>query len=84
MTSSTWTGITPSMQIKKQSVYINSLIANNVTPGYNLYVNGTTRCNGTLGVGNGSSAEIDFFPNSSSTIGARIKAYNDRIEFVFS
>lgn len=84
MTSTTWTGITPSMQIKKQSVYINSLIANNVTPGYNLYVNGTTRCNGTLGVGNGSSAEIDFFPNSSSTIGARIKAYNDRIEFVFS
>lgn len=84
MTSSTWTGITPSMQIKKQSVYINSLIANNVTPGYNLYVNGTTRCNGTLGVGNGSSAEIDFFPNSSSTIGARIKAYSDRIEFVFS
>lgn len=84
MTSTTWTGITPSMQIKKQSVYINSLIANNVTPAYNLYVNGTTRCNGTLGVGNGSSAEIDFFPNSASTIGARIKAYNDRIEFVFS
>lgn len=84
MTSTTWTSITPSMQIKKQSVYINSLIANNVTPGYNLYVNGTTRCNGTLGVGNGSSAEIDFFPNSASTIGARIKAYSDRIEFVFS
>lgn len=84
MTFTTWTGITPSMQIKKQSVYINSLIANNVTPGYNLYVNGTTRCNGTLGVGNGSSAEIDFFPSSASTIGARIKAYSDRIEFVFS
>ena len=83
MTSTTWTGITPSMQIKKQSVYINSLIANNVPPSYNLYVNGTTRCNGTLGVGNGSSAEIDFFPNSSSTIGAKIVAYNDRIEFVF-
>lgn len=84
MTSNTWANITPSMQIKQQSVYINSLIANTVTPGYNLYVNGTTRCNGTLGVGNGSSAEIDFFPNSSSTIGARIKAYSDRIEFVFS
>ncbi len=84
MANSTWANITPSMQIKQQSVYINSLIANDVTPSYNLYVNGTTRCNGTLGVGNGSSAEIDFFPNSSSTIGARIKAYNDRIEFVFS
>lgn len=84
MANNTWANITPSMQIKQQSVYINSLIANGVTPSYNLYVNGTTRCNGTLGVGNGSSAEIDFFPNSSSTIGARIKAYNDRIEFVFS
>ena len=84
MANNTWANITPSMQIKKQSVYINSLIANGVTPDYNLYVNGTTRCNGTLGVGNGSSAEIDFFPNSSSTIGARIKAYSDRIEFVFS
>lgn len=81
MTSSTWKNITPSMQIRNQSVYINSLI---VTPSYNLYVNGTTRCNGTLGVGNGSSAEIDFFPNSSSIIGARIKAYSDRIEFIFS
>lgn len=84
MTSNTWANITPSMQIIQQSVYINSLIANTVTSGYNLYVNGTTRCNGTLGVGNGSSAEIDFFPNSASTIGARIKAYSDRIEFVFS
>lgn len=84
MANSTWANITPSMQIKQQSVYINSLIANGVTPSYNLYVNGTTRCNGTLGVGNGSNAQIDFFSNSSSTIGARIKAYNDRIEFVFS
>lgn len=84
MANNTWANIIPSMQIKQQSVYINSLINNNVTPGYNLYVNGTTRCNGTLGIGNGSSAEIDFFPNSSSTIGARIKAYSDRIEFVFS
>lgn len=84
MANNTWANITPSMQIKQQSVYINSLIANGVTPSYNLYVNGTTRCNGTLGVGNGSNAQIDFFSNSSSTIGARIKAYNDRIEFVFS
>lgn len=83
MSSSTWTSITPSMQIKNQSVYINSLIANGTTPSYNLYVNGSTRCNGTLGVGTGSSAEIDFFPNSSSTIGAKIVAYSDRIEFVF-
>ena len=85
MANNTWANITPSMQIKKQSVYINSLIANGVTPDYNLYVNGSTCCHGTLGVGSGSgSAEIDFFPSSSSTIGARIKAYSDRIEFIFS
>lgn len=84
MANNTWANITPSMQIKSQSVYINSLIGNGVTPAYNLYVNGSTRCNGTLGVGNGSNAEIDFFPSSSSTINARIKAYSDRIEFVFS
>lgn len=85
MANNTWANITPSMQIKSQSVYINSLIGNGVTPAYNLYVNGSTCCHGTLGVGNGSgNAEIDFFPISSSTIGARIKAYGDRIEFVFS
>lgn len=85
MTSNTWTNITPSMMIKNQSVYINYSVANDATPIYNFCVNGTTRCRGTLGVGAGSgSAEIDFFPSSSSTIGARIKAYNDRIEFVFS
>lgn len=84
MKSNTWANITPSMQIKQQSVYINSLINNTVTPNYNLYVNGTTRCNGTLGVGNGSSAEIDFFPKDYSTIKAKIVAYDDRIEFVFA
>lgn len=84
MTSSTWTSITPSMQIKNQSVYINSLIASGTTPSYNLYVNGSTRCNGTLGVGTGSSAEIDFFPTSSTATGAKIVAYSDRIEFVFN
>lgn len=84
MTNNTWTNITPSMMIKNQSVYINYSVANGAAPMYNFCVNGTTRCRGTLGVGDGSSAEIDFFPNSASTIGARIKAYSDRIEFVFS
>lgn len=84
MTSSTWKNITPSMQIRNQSVYINYLVKSDAVASYNLYVNGTTRCNGTLGVGNGSNAEIDFFPNSASIIGARIKAYSDRIEFVFT
>ena len=39
--TSDWTDITPSMQIKNQSVYINSLIANGDSPSYNLYVAGT-------------------------------------------
>ena len=86
MTSSTWTNITPSMQIKNQSVYINSLIANGVTPSYNLYVNGPTRCNGDLAVGegNGSSAIISFFSSNSTTSDAKIDVYKDRIEFSFN
>ena len=83
MTNNTWTNITPSMMIKNQSVYINYSVANGAAPMYNFCVNGTTRCRGTLGVGDGSSAEIDFFPSGSSTIKAKIKAYSDRIEFVF-
>lgn len=79
-----WSEITPSMQIKRQSVYINSLIRNGITPCYTLYINGSTRCNGTLGVGDGSKAEIDFFPSSSSSIRAKIKVSDDRIEFVFN
>ena len=39
--------ITPSIQVKGQSLYVNSLIANGVVPGYNFYVNGTTYLNGT-------------------------------------
>lgn len=42
MTSSTWTTTTPSVQIKGQSLYINSLIANGAAPSYNFYVNGTS------------------------------------------
>ena len=84
MTNNTWTNITPSMMIKNQSVYINYSVANGAAPMYNFCVNGTTRCRGTLGVGDGSSAEIDFFPSGSSTIKAKIKAYSDRIEFVFA
>lgn len=48
MGNDTWTKITPSVQIKGQSLYINSLIANGTTPAYNLYVNGTALVNGVL------------------------------------
>jgi hypothetical protein len=41
-----WTKITPALQIKKNSVYIGSLIGEGVTPAYKFYVNGTTYLNG--------------------------------------
>ena len=40
--TSDWTGITPSLQIKNQSVYINELITNGTAPSYNLSVKGST------------------------------------------
>lgn len=40
-TTSGWTGITPSLQVKGQSVYINELIANGSVGAYNFKVNGT-------------------------------------------
>ena len=78
-----WGAINPSVQIKRQSVYINTSIASGKVPDYNLYIEGTTRCYGTLGVGGSSGAEIDFYP-VSETIKAKIRAYDDRIEFVFA
>ena len=47
-TSNDWTGITPSLQIKKQSVYINQLIGDNETPSYNFLVNGTANITSSL------------------------------------
>lgn len=49
--TSDWTGITPSLQIKNQSVYINSLITNGTSPSYNLYVNGTFYASGNSSIG---------------------------------
>lgn len=48
-----WTTLTPQMQIKQGCVYINSLIANESTPSYNLYVNGTTCCKDNIEVAAG-------------------------------
>ena len=48
MTSSTWTTTIPSAQIKGQSLYVNSLIANGSVPSYNFYVNGTSYLTGRL------------------------------------
>ena len=49
-----WTTLSPGLQIKNKSVYINSLIGNGVTPSYNFYVNGTSYMNGNLTMGGGN------------------------------
>ena len=46
--SDRWTKITPALQIKNNSVYIGSLIANGTTPAYKFYVNGTSYFNGAV------------------------------------
>ena len=63
-----WTGITPSMQIKGQSVYINSLIKSNTTPSYNLYVNGTSFFGDTTYVSYSPSSGHPTPPSNSRLI----------------
>ena len=53
--TSNWTTITPSLQIKGQSVYINSLIRNGITPSYNFHVNGSSYLGGRVGIGGAPS-----------------------------
>lgn len=43
----------------------------------------TARFTGSVGIGNGSGATLNFY-TAANTIGAKIVAYNDRIEFVFA
>ncbi len=47
-TSGKFNSVTPAMQIKNNSVYINKLLANGVSPSYKLYVEGTSYINDTL------------------------------------
>lgn len=43
----------------------------------------TARFTGSVGIGNSSGATLNFY-TAANTIGAKIVAYNDRIEFVFA
>lgn len=43
----------------------------------------TARFTGSVGIGNGSGATLNFY-TAANTIGAKIVAYSDRIEFVFA
>jgi hypothetical protein len=52
----------PALQIKKNCVYINKLLSDGVTPGYNLYVNGTSFFNGQIT----SAGNIDPLTDSLS------------------
>ena len=55
----------------------------NGSQAYYLLMPSSARFTGTLGVGNSSGATLNFY-TAASTIGAKIVAYSDRIEFVFA
>lgn len=59
--SDRWTVLSPTLQIKNKSVYVNSLIANGTNPSYNFYVNGTSYFNG-----NTTHNGIDYFANGTT------------------
>ena len=67
-----WQSLTPALQIKQNCVYINSLIGQNVTPSYNLYVNGTSYLNGTVGIGD----------TSQNTQGLTLKSAQAQLRFI--
>ena len=75
--NSTWQSVTPAMQIKQNSVYINSLIANGITPEYKFYVNGISAFNGNVSVTGNVSASGTLggqFANGLTIFG---KTYNN-------
>jgi hypothetical protein len=76
-TSSTWQSVTPAMQIKMNSVYINSLIANGVTPEYKFYVNGISAFNGNVSVTGNISASGTIGGSLASSLTVFGKAYNN-------
>lgn len=49
-TSGKWTAVTPALQVKNNSVYINELIPNGTTPTYKLNVNGNTNIKGNCSI----------------------------------
>ena len=49
--TTTWQSLTPSIQVKGQSLYVNELIANGTTPSYNFKVNGSSCLTGNTYLG---------------------------------
>ena len=58
---------TPSVQIKGQSLYVNTAIANGSNPGYNFYVSGTSYLNGNAIVNNTLQIGNTILSNISSS-----------------
>lgn len=65
-----WNNIIPAMQIKQNSVYINEVIKNGVTPSYKFLVNGITRLSG-----NGFAEQLDIYRNANGAYSV-INFYN--------
>lgn len=66
--NSTWTTATPTIQTKKQSLYVNELIASGVTPSYNFKVNGTSYLGGEVRVShNNTDTESVSFKYNETT-----------------
>lgn len=59
MASGTWQSANPALQIKQNSVYINELIPNGVTPSYTFSVKGNSNLNGEVVIGNGCTLKYD-------------------------
>lgn len=77
-TSNRWTTLSPTLQIKNKSVYINSLIANDTNPSYNFYVNGTSYFNGTTTINSTLTANGLIYQTSNGntlTLGAQNNSY---------
>lgn len=59
MASNTWQSANPALQIKQNSVYVNELIPNDVTPSYTFSVKGNSNLNGEVVIGNGCMLKYD-------------------------
>lgn len=76
--SNRWTVLSPTLQIKNKSVYVNSLIANGTNPSYNFYVNGTSYFNGATTINSTLTTNGLIYQTSNGntlTLGAQNNAY---------
>lgn len=83
ITTTSW-GISRNIYIKDcNSSNTGSGVSVNGSGNAYLLMPSSARFTGTVGIGNASGATLNFY-TSATAIGAKIVAYNDRIEFVFA